>query len=115
MNAQKVSFLEAVKLFFKNYTNFRTRSRRSEYWWIWVFCTVVSGVLAAVLPEVAGLWNLVVLVPNIALGVRRLHDIGKSGWWYLINFIPLIGQVIYFIFMCRDSTEDNRWGVNPKA
>ena len=116
MNAQKVSFFEAVKLFFKNYTNFRTRSRRSEYWWVWLFCTVVSGVLAAVMPEIAGLWNLVVLVPNLSLAVRRLHDIGKSGWWYLLLFVPLVGAIIILIWACKDSVpEANQWGPNPKG
>ena len=115
MNAQNIGFLDAVKLFFKNYTNFRTRSRRSEYWWVWLFCTAVSALLGALLPEIASLWTLAVLIPNIALAVRRLHDIGKSGWWYLINLIPVVGQIIFLVLACKDSVEDNQWGPNPKG
>ena len=111
-----MNFIEAVTLFFKNYTNFKGRSRRSEYWWVWLFCTAVSAVLGALLPEVAGLWSLVVLIPNISLAVRRLHDIGKSGWWYLILLVPIAGPIILLIWACKDSAPDaNQWGPNPKA
>ena len=105
-----MNFIEAVTLFFKNYTNFKGRSRRSEYWWVWLFCTAVSAVLGALLPEVAGLWSLVVLIPNISLAVRRLHDIGKSGWWYLILLVPIAGPIILLIWACKDSAPDaNQW------
>ena len=116
MNVQKIGFLEAVKLFFKNYTNFRTRSRRSEYWWAWLFCSIVPAILSAVVPEIAGLWSLVILIPSLSVGVRRLHDIGKSGWWYLILLVPIAGPIILLIWACKDSaSEDNQWGPNPKA
>lgn len=116
MNAQNIGFLDAVKLFFKNYTNFRTRSRRSEYWWVWLFCTAVSALLGALLPEIASLWTLAVLIPNLALAVRRLHDIGKSGWWYLLLLVPLVGAIIILIWFCKDSApEANQWGPNPKG
>ena len=59
-------------------------------------------------------WSLATLVPQIAITIRRLHDIGKSGWYYLIGLIPLVGGIILLVWMCQDSTEDNQWGPNPK-
>ena len=54
-------------------------------------------------------------IPNIAIAVRRLHDTGKSGWWYLLSLIPYIGPFILFILLVLDSSEEeNQWGVNPK-
>ena len=56
-----------------------------------------------------------VLIPGTALCVRRLHDVGKSGWFYLWILLPLIGYIIILIQFCKDSTGDNQWGPNPKA
>lgn len=108
-----VSFIDAIKLFFTNYTNFQGRSRRSEYWYASLFNYIVSLALGSI-PVVGPVVSLALLIPGIAVAVRRLHDIGKSGWWYLINFLPLIGQIIFIIWCCKDSTEDNQWGPNPK-
>lgn len=116
MNAQNIGFLDAVKLFFKNYTNFKGRSRRSEYWWFCLFNMIVSTLLGLIIPDIAGLWALVILVPTLSLVARRLHDIGKSGWWYLIGLIPLVGGIILLVWFCKDSTpETNQWGPNPKG
>lgn len=112
---EKVTFVEAIKLYFTRYTDFKGRSRRSEFWWASLFTGIVSSVLSTVIPDFAWIWSLAILVPSIAICIRRLHDIGKSGWWYLINFIPVIGQIIFLVFCCKDSTEDNQWGPNPKA
>lgn len=111
----KVGFMEAVKLFFKNYTNFSGRSRRSEYWWFCLFNMIVSFLLNLILSDIAGLWTLVILVPTLSLVVRRLHDIGKSGWWYLIALIPLVGGIILLVWFCKDSDpQTNQWGPSPK-
>ena len=109
-----VSFIEATKLFFTRYADFKGRSRRSEYWWASLATFIVSSVLTAIIPDLVGIWNLIILVPSIAICVRRLHDIGKSGWLFLLNFIPLVGQILMLIWACKDSTEDNQWGPNPK-
>ena len=106
----KVGFVEAVKLFFKNYTNFSGRSRRSEYWWFCLFNLIVSLLLSLILPDIVGLWSVVILVPTLSLVVRRLHDIGKSGWWYFIGLVPLVGAVLLLIWICRDSDPLSREG-----
>ncbi|RYG87752.1 MAG: DUF805 domain-containing protein [Alphaproteobacteria bacterium] len=108
------------------YFDFSGRSRRAEYW-LYALVVVVATI-AAVLADVAifekapgsgflyGIIALVHLVPTIAVNVRRLHDIGKSGWWYLLIFIPLIGAILLIIWACRDSAPgDNRYGPNPKG
>ena len=110
-----MNFIEAVKRAFTHYADFKTRSRRSEYWWFVVFNTIVSSVFAAALPELAGIWSLVILVPGLALTVRRLHDVGKSGWYYLWLLVPVVGTILVLIQLFKDSTADNQWGPNPKA
>ena len=112
---QSVSFAEAIKLFFVRYTDFNGRSRRSEYWWFTLFNIIVSAIIAMALPDIAGLWSLIVLIPSLSLCIRRLHDVGKSGWWYLILFVPLVGEILLLVWFCRDSGPDNRWGPNPKV
>lgn len=111
---ESVGFIEAFKLFFLRYADFNGRSRRSEYWFGCLSVSILGLVVNAVLGDLSWIWSLVILVPNLAICVRRLHDIGKSGWWYLINFIPLAGQIIFLVWACKDSTEDNIWGPNPK-
>ena len=109
-----VGFIEAIKLFFTKYADFSTRSRRSEYWWIVLFGVLASAVAGAILRDYSWLWTLAMLVPSIAIGVRRLHDIGKGGAWYLLNLIPLVGSIILIVWFCQDSAPDNQWGPNPK-
>lgn len=119
-NTEQVNPVQAVLLFFTNYLNFKGRSRRSEYWWVVLFNMIVTTVLGAITGDsssfLSSLWALAVLVPTIALAVRRLHDIGKSGWYYLINLIPLVGQILLIVWFCQDSQPGpNMYGPNPKA
>lgn len=71
----------------------------------------------AELPEVlSGLYSLFILIPSLAVAVRRLHDTGRSGWWILIGLIPIIGAIILILFDCQDSQEnENKYGSNPKV
>ena len=109
-----VGFIDAIKLFFTKYADFSTRSRRSEYWWAFLFCTLASMAAGIISKNFAGLWSLAVLIPTIAISVRRLHDIGRPGTWYLLNLIPIVGSIILIVWYCQDSTGDNQWGPNPK-
>jgi uncharacterized membrane protein YhaH (DUF805 family) len=105
----------------KNYANFSGRARRSELWWYVLANTIVFGLLnvlanvSDLFGPVASLYWLAVLVPGIAVGARRLHDIGKKGLWLLIAFIPLIGGLVLIYWGVQDSHKGtNEWGVSPK-
>ncbi len=75
--------------------------------------SIVFGQNAYVLTS---LYNLAIFLPSIAIGIRRLHDIGKTGWWLLISFIPCIGTIVLLVFACTDSQPgENLYGPNPKG
>lgn len=110
-----VNIVEAVKLFFARYVDFSGRSRRSEYWWMFLVNNLVIRLLNEVgLTSLTYIWSLVIFIPMLALCVRRLHDVGKSGWWYLFTFLPVVGWIVLLVFFCKDSAPDNQWGDNPK-
>jgi len=97
-----MNFGEAIKSVFSKYATFSGRARRSEFWYFFLFNFLVSFVLSLIpfLSAVSGLWTLAVLIPTIAVAVRRFHDIGKSGWTYLYFLIPsilFIGYIFYFV------------------
>jgi len=112
----------------KKYVTFSGRARRKEYW-MFVLFNLIFAIVAMVLDNVLGLANeqtgygiiytlytLGVLLPSLAVGVRRLHDIGKSGWWLFISLIPLIGAIWLLVLMATDSQPgDNQYGPNPKT
>ena len=111
----------------RKYAVFEGRARRREYWFFVLFYILISIVLAVV-DRVLGTYNeaygmgalgalfcLGLLIPSIAVGVRRLHDTGRSGWWLLIGFIPLIGMIVLIVFFVLDSQPGtNAYGPNPK-
>ncbi|NRD78950.1 DUF805 domain-containing protein [Bacillus sp. BRMEA1] len=106
----------------KNYVGFQGRARRKEYWMFVLFNFIISivlSILQAILhlhQFLTGLYSLAILLPSLAVTVRRLHDIGKTGWWILIGLIPIIGDIILIIFNCFDSEEQtNKYGPNPKV
>lgn len=113
--------VEAYQRLFKNYANFNGRSTRSDYWYIFLgnfLVGFVLGLIGGLFSELGGLtdalatiYSLVMLVPGIALVVRRLHDINKSGWFYFIALVPLVGGIILLVFLCTASVnENNRYG-----
>ena len=116
------SYIQVIR----KYADFSGRSRRTEYW---VFTLInlafafglgfVDG-LAGLAGEggygpLGGLYALAVLIPSFAVGVRRLHDINRSGWWLLIMIVPLIGAIVLIVFLASDSQPgSNQYGPNPK-
>lgn len=103
----------------KKYAEFKGRTSRKEYWmFILVFIIFLIGFL--VLGTLIGfpffvlIYILGLMIPNISIAVRRLHDTSRSGWWCLIKLIPLIGTIILIIFLVQDSHEENQYGPNPK-
>ena len=127
-----MGFGQAVKSFWSNYSTFKGRSRRSEYWWIQLFLVLTNLAVAAIdLALMNGdvdrfianggggivglVWILVTIVPALAVLGRRLHDTGKSGWWVLIGFVPFVGTIVLFVFSVLDSDAgDNKYGASPK-
>lgn len=113
--------IEAYKKFWMNYVNFKGRSTRSDYWYSLLVHYIISfilGFVAGFIPNLEGVMSIItavyalaIVVPSIAICVRRLHDINKSGWFYLMGFIPLVGIIILLVFFCTASVdENNRYG-----
>ena len=114
-----MDFGTAVKTGFSKFATFEGRASRSEYWFytLFVFATsVVLNIIDAVtgIGVLSVIFALVTLIPSIAVAVRRLHDTDRSGWWYLLVLIPLIGIIVLIIWFCgRGTTGDNRFGADP--
>lgn len=133
-----MGFGEAIKHVFNNYANFSGRARRSEYWYWTLFNIIVSAVLGGISGGVTSamslggldsesltsslmssslstIWALAVLIPSFAVCVRRLHDIGKSGWSYLIGLVPVVGWIVLIVWFLKDSNQGpNQYGDSPK-
>ena len=116
-------YLEALR----KYTVFQGRARRREYWYFTLFnflavvvLTIIDMTLGtfsmdAEVGLLSGIYSLGVLIPSIAVAVRRLHDTDRSGWWLLLCFIPILGVILLIVFLVLDGTPGpNRFGANPK-
>ena len=111
-----MGFLDAVKSVFSQYATFTGRARRSEYWYFVLFNYIVSlGLVLTGVQMLSYIWSLATFIPGLAVAVRRMHDIGKSGWFLLIAFIPIVGAIWLIVLCCKDSQPDNQYGPNPKA
>ncbi|NLC70306.1 MAG: DUF805 domain-containing protein [Desulfuromonadaceae bacterium] len=105
----------------KKYAVFSGRARRTEYWMFFLInlliaigISLVEGILGS--PGVVGsLYSLAVVIPGIAVSMRRLHDTGRSGWWLLIGLIPLLGAIVLLVFMVQEGNPGpNQYGASPK-
>tara|TARA_B100000427_G_C15347411_1_gene523909 strand:+ start:241 stop:633 length:393 start_codon:yes stop_codon:yes gene_type:complete len=126
-----------LKVMRDNYANFSGRARRKEYWMFYLFY-VIALIVLMVLDNVLGTaWTidagygqsvsmgygwlymigaLAHMIPGLAVSIRRLHDIGKSGWWVLISLVPLIGGIWLLVLWCTEGEKsENKWGSDPKA
>jgi Predicted membrane protein len=109
-----MDFKQAVTTCLKKYVEFNGRAGRPEFWWFALFCVVVSFLVEAVLGSWVGwLVNLALLLPSLAVGARRLHDMGKSGWFQLIWLIPLVGWAIMIYWLVQPSAAANQYGEGP--
>jgi uncharacterized membrane protein YhaH (DUF805 family) len=103
----------------KQYATFSGRASRKEYWMFYLFY-IIFYIILAVIDRALGtvlfstIFFLALLIPNISIATRRLHDTGRSGWWQLILFIPLIGLIVLIVFLVQDSGDENQYGVSPK-
>jgi len=116
-----MNLVQAVSSGFSNYVKFSGRAIRSEYWY-WVLFTALGNIVAGIIDAVIGtsvinpLFGLAVILPSIAVAIRRLHDLDRTGWWILIGLIPLIGWIILIIWYCsRGTVGPNRFGADPLA
>lgn len=105
-----MTFVESIKSGFSKYAEFNGRASLSEFWWWVLFVFLASAAASIVSPMVSGLFSLAVLLPNIAVGARRLHDTDRSGWLQLIAVIPLIGWIILIYWCVQPSKDPNRFG-----
>lgn len=115
-----MNFVDSVKTVYGNYANFSGRARRSEYWWWFLFQIVIALVLLLVEGGTTGIlgiiWSLANLVPGIAVGVRRLHDLDKTGWWLLIALVPFVGAILLIYWFASEGTrQSNQYGDDPLA
>ncbi|MFC4640368.1 DUF805 domain-containing protein [Deinococcus hohokamensis] len=122
MNPFQLYFIDVLRT---RYADFTGRARRSEYWYFVLFSGLIQlpfSVLSAVngeLPLVLDIldWGitLALIVPSWAIGARRMHDVGRSGWWQLITLVPIVGWILWIVWTASDGQEeDNNWGRNPK-
>jgi uncharacterized membrane protein YhaH (DUF805 family) len=133
-----MSMVDAVKSVFSKYATFSGRARRAEYWWYYLAMGIVGTVLSAIIMPIAissidtttgeigagyfgamaplSIVGLAVLLPTLAVTVRRLHDTGRSGFWIFISFVPLAGPIILLVFLATEGTPgENQYGPNPKV
>lgn len=127
-----MGFVEAIQAGFNNYANFSGRATRPEYWWWFLFSWIVSiiaqildgatrvgpvgtqtaaGTFVGIISIIVG---LALLIPSWSVLVRRLHDTDRSGWWWLIGIIPIIGWIVLIVFLASPGTPGpNRYGPSP--
>ena len=121
-----MGFTQAVKSCFRQYVGFGGRAPRSEYWYFVLFYFVAAIVLSLVdgllfgaaghMSPLASLLTLALLLPSIAVAIRRLHDIDRTGWWILLWFVPIVGVIVLIVFFVqRGTTGANRFGPDPLA
>ncbi|AWB47544.1 DUF805 domain-containing protein [Gemmobacter aquarius] len=124
-----MNFQHAVRSVLFNYVTFSGRARRAEYWFWALFCVLANlalGILDGAIfgrnmmqhmdgsGPLSAVFTLLTLLPSIAVGVRRLHDIDRTGWWLLIVFLPLIGWILLLVWACtRGTIGPNRFGPDP--
>lgn len=129
---------KAYGRFWKNYVNFKERATRGDYWWPMLCQFIIAGIymvllwsqmvydeatamfvytgFGSVLYWIYLIFGLACILPTLSVAVRRLHDIGKSGWWYLLILVPCVGGIVILVFMCMAGTPGpNKYGEDPKA
>ena len=114
-----MNFPEAVAAGFRNYVNFSGRASRSEYWY-WTLFYILVAVATALIDAALNtsllnpIASLALFLPSLSVAVRRLHDVDRSGWWFLLILIPLIGAIILLVWYCtRGTPGPNRFGPDP--
>ena len=108
-----MSFVEAIRSCFRQYVGFSGRAGRSELWWFFLFLVVVWAVAYVINPNVAALVLIATVLPDLAVQARRLHDIGRSGWWMLLNLVPFGFFVTLYWYVQPSVSAPNQYGPPP--
>ena len=99
--------VNAVKIGFLNYVNFRTRARRADFWWWFLFIIAGELILGGISTDLGNIFGLITILPHVMFGIRRMHDINRSGWWLLLPIVNLV-------FWAQPGTDgENRFGPPP--
>jgi len=112
-----MNFVESIQICYKKFFDFSGRASKSEYWWFQLYNAIIyvlSFVFQGDLVLLLSILIIVNLIPVYAVGVRRIHDSDKSGWFVLISLIPLIGLYIFVLLLQDGSKGKNRFGAKPK-
>lgn len=111
---------DSIRSFFTRYVDFSGRSSRAEYWYFYAFhlvaliaLTILSKEFGGVFYILMSIYSFAVIIPNIALSFRRMHDTGRSGWYLFISCIPMVGAFMLLYYCCQDSDGDNIYGPHP--
>ena len=120
-----MNFFEAIQSGFNNYFNFSGRAQRSAFWY-WTLFSIVGALIASVsdwatfgiewgtVSPINGIFSLITFIPCISVAARRLHDIGRTGWWLLLILVPIVGWIILIIWYCQQGEAGtNQYGPNP--
>ncbi len=122
-----MTFLESVTTCFRKYVTFSGRAARSEFWWFFLFNMIANAVLSRAdgslfssgfdnAGPLASFYSAIIFIPTLAVQVRRLHDLDKSGWWYLIILVPIVGWIVLLVWNVSEGTiGDNRFGPSTRS
>ena len=111
-----MSFVDAIQSGLSHYAVFRGRASRPQFWWFMLFCVLAVSLAEAIVGEgFSGLVTLALVLPTLAVTARRLHDIGRSGWWQLVVWVPVVGVFVALYWYVQPSEAmDNKWGPVPR-
>lgn len=106
-----MQFQEAIKICFNKYLDFNGRAGRAEYWWFFLFMILLVLFTSQILgSKIAGIVELVLILPHLAVEVRRLHDVNKSGWWILLKIIPILNLLLIYWLIKKGDEKFNQFG-----
>ena len=105
-----MTFSESIRVCFSKYATFTGRASRSEFWWFVLFLVLASTACGVISDKLSAVFTVATLVPAMAVGTRRLHDVDKSGWMQLIGLIPIVGWILVIVWCTQAGKEPNRFG-----
>ena len=109
-----MTFFESIQTCFRKYATFDGIASRSEYWWFALFCFLASSFLGLFSHTLSGAFSILTLLPQLAVGARRLHETDRSGWWQLLWLVPLVGWIVLIVFLVQEPRA-NRYGSSADA